>query len=305
MPGLFRSAIVALLCLCPLSVHAEKTVGIVVSGIGGNQSYEEQFSQYGEVVAGALQTIAENADDIVYLHGDAASKAAMLDNMDLLSQLQADTFYLVFIGHGTIDAETWRFNLPGEDLTTEELVAALTGLDHMKQVLVLATSASGAVLETLGQEGRHVVTATKSGGEINFVRFPEYLALAMDSAVADVDRNEILTLSEVFRFANERTQKYYDEQKLLASEHARLLGDSADRIPLARLGSLKLAGDNPAVAELLEQRLLLEDEFIALKARKASFGVAEYYDQLEVLLIDIAKVQQQIDTATGWVGTNE
>jgi len=157
----------------------------------------------------------------------------------------------------------------------------------------------------LSQPGRLVVTATKSGGELNAVRFPEFLAEAMESSVADVDRNELLTLAEVFRYSNEKTQSYYEDRKLLASEHARLTGDEPDRLTLAKLGALRTAKDNPEVATLLEERLVLEDAFIALKARKSDMGVSDYYAELEPLLVSIARLQMRIDSATGWVETNE
>lgn len=282
------------------AAQAQQTVGVVVSGIGGTEAYAEQFVQYGDAVATALRTVSENTDDIIYLSGADVSKESVLNTIKQLGQRSADSFHLVFIGHGTTDSETWRFNIPGPDITTEDLLEALLDVKSAQQLVMIATSASGAVLDVLSQPGRIVVTATKSGGEINLVRFPQFLAEAMESTKADTDRNEILTLDETFRYANEKTQQYYRDQNLLASEHARLSGDNPERMALARLGSLKLAGDDPAVAELLDDRLRLEDEFIALKAKKPEMSTALYYEELETLLVSIARLQRRIDEATGW-----
>ena len=167
-------------------------------------------------------------------------------------------------------------------------------------MIVLADSASGAALDTLAQLGRVLVTATKSGGEINAVRFPGFLAQAMQSDVADYDRNEILTVAEAYRFAEARTREYYEQQKLLASEHSRMRGEQADNIAVALLGSLKDANDDPVVASLLDERLTLEQRFKALRARKTQMPVDEYYDELETLLLSIARLQQSIDETTGW-----
>lgn len=294
---------VALLMVAPLA--NAKSTGLVVTGIGGNEDYAEQFFAQGEVVVDALRTISDNEDDITLLQGDAATREAILNSIEEKATQNSETFFLVLIGHGSVDAETWRFNLPGDDLNTEDLVAALAPVEAVNQLVIVGTSASGALLDTLSQPGRYVVTATKSGGEINAVRFPEFLSKAMESSVADTDRNEILTLAEVYRYTNEKTQGYYEEQKLLASEHARISGESPERIAMARLGSLKTAKDNPEVAELLDKRLILEDEFLALKAQKTSMNTQVFYDELEPLLVSIAKLQQEIDAATGWVEIND
>ncbi len=282
-----------------------KSVGLVVTGIGGNEEYADEFRKQGLSVVEALRSVGDEDQDFVLLSDDAASRDAILEQMQALAKIDAQWFYLVLIGHGTIDAETWRFNLPGDDLTTDDLVAALADISSQEQVVMIGTSASGAVLDILSQPGRHVVTATKSGGELNVVRFPGFFAEAMATTAADTDRNEILTLAEAYRFSNEKTQNYYLDKKLLASEHARLEGEQPDRVALARLGSLKTAKDDPAVAQLLEERLVLEDEFLALKARKPEMDTALYYEELEPLLLAIARLQQKIDSVTGWVDTNE
>ena len=136
------------------------------------------------------------------------------------------------------------------------------------------------------------------------MRFPEYLAAAMEATDADYDRNEILTMAEAFRYASARTQTFYEQQKLLASEHSRLVGDLADDVPVTLLGSLKEAQDDPVVAELLVERLVLEEAFKALTARKPDMAVADFYAELETLLLDIARMQQSIDAVTGWSETD-
>ena len=294
-----------LLCAVFIGLFANGVVmanvtGLVVTGIGGNEDYDEQFEVQGRAVVNALRTVSDRPEDFVLLQAEQATRDALLEQMEKLAELKSDTFFLFLIGHGSSDAETWRFNLPGPDLTTDDLVGALSGVDAATQLLLLGTSASGGMLDILSQPGRYVVTATKSAGEVNAVRFPEYLSKAMESAVADTDRNEILTLAEVFRYTNAQTQGYYEEQNLLASEHARITGHQPERLALARLGSLRNANDDPVVAKLLDERLQLEEEFLALKARKPDMQTAAFYEALEPLLVAIAVLQQKIDDATGW-----
>lgn len=282
-----------------------KTTAIVVTGIGGNDDYAEQFLNHGNTVAQALRSVAEQDVDIELLSGLAANRDAVLERIEYHATQSGDVFMLFLIGHGTVDAETWRFNVPGPDITTDDLISSLAVVTAPKQLIVAATSASGAILDVLSQPGRHVVTATKSGGQVNAVRFPEFLASAMESSVADVDRNEILTLAEVWRYSNEQTQNYYKDKKLIAAEHARINSDAPNDITLARLGALKHAKDNPVVAALLEERLILEAQFASLKSKKPDMETQAYYATLEPLLVSIAKLQQKIDLATGWSDSNE
>ena len=276
---------------------------VVVTGLGGNANYAEQFSNTGTAIYESLQTLDIETDRVVFLD-EKATKENILDAINDVGQRIEDPsvafFSLFLIGHGNADSDGWRFNIAGPDLTTNDIVAALNPLASVQQLVVLASSASGAALDTLAQPGRVVVTATKSGGEVNAVRFPEYLAEALRSAQSDVDRNEILTIAEAFRFAESRTVEYYEQQNLLAPEHARLRGDKATQIPLALLGSLKDASKEPEVAALLAERLVLESRFKTLKEAKPSMSKPDYYRDLELLLLEIARLQQSIDLATGW-----
>ncbi|MFK8078061.1 MAG: hypothetical protein AB8B84_15850 [Granulosicoccus sp.] len=276
---------------------------IVVTGLGGDAHYSEQFSNTGTVVYDSLQTLDVDADRVVFLDETATKNDILKAINDVYPRIEEPSvavFYLFLIGHGNADSEGWRFNVAGPDLTTADIVAALNPLSSVQQLIVLASSASGAALEILSQPGRVVVTATKSGGEINAVRFPEYLAEALRSPQSDIDRNEILTIAEAFRYAESRTVEYYEQQNLLAPEHARLRGDNATDIPLALLGSLKDASKEPEVAALLAERLVLESRFKTLKEAKPSMSKPDYYQELEVLLLEIARLQQSIDFATGW-----
>lgn len=282
---------------------AAQTYAVVVSGLGGESQYTEQFAAAGKVVFDSLQSLDVDEDLIVYLDETATRETILATIDDVAGRINPEepsVFSLFFIGHGNADSDGWRFNVTGPDVTSEDLVASLNPIVASEQLVVLATSASGAALDILAQPQRVVVTATKSGGENNAVKFPEFMALAMGNSEADYDRNEILTIAEVFRFAQYRTAEYYEQQKLLAPEHARLKGESAVDISIALLGSLKNAKNDPAVASLLDERLVLEDAFKLLKSAKTTLTSTDYYTQLEQLLLKIARLQQSIDTATGW-----
>ena len=301
------SCLLLVLSLLVVNAANAETHAVVVNGLGGEESYSETFSNAADSYTRALQTLDSGEERVVQLDESATRDAimsAIRDRIRAMDDNTSATLVVILVGHGTADGSTWRFNVTGPDLTTEDLVEVLNGMSAGRQLLILAASASGAALEALAQPQRVVVTATKSGGEVNAVRFPEYLAAAMETSEADYDRNEILTMAEAFRYASARTKTFYEEQKLLASEHSRLVGDLADDLPVTLLGSLRKAQDDPVVAELLVDRLVLEEAFKALTARKPEMAVADYYAELEALLLDIARMQQSIDAVTGWSETD-
>ena len=297
------------LLLMGLSCQVTATTrALVVAGLGGTLEYNQAFDEHTRQIVGALQTLTASPDDVIYLSGSEASRQSIItafndlaNEVDQLSTSDEpiETFVLVMLGHGNVNRDGWNFNLPGPDLTGVDLVGALAPLNITHQVVVASTSASGALLKPLTQPGRTVITATKSGGESNAVRFSEYFAEAISTDTADVDRNELLSVEEVFIHASNLTARYYDEQNLLASEHPRFESGSESSVTLAKLGALRDAKNNPEVAALLKDRSLLEKTFYEVKARKTETSPSVYYEQLEAVLIDIALLQKQIDSLIG------
>ena len=288
--------------LAPASVSAQN-YAVVVSGLGGESQFTDQFAKTGKAVFESLQSLDVQDDRVVYL-GESATRDTILSAIDdiasRINQDQHSVFSLYLIGHGNADSSGWRFNVSGPDITTEDLIVALNPVKASTQLVVLAASSSGAALDILAQPQRVVVSATKSGGENNAVKFPQFLEQALRVSDADYDRNEILTIAEVFRYVQNQTVQYYEQEKLIAPEHARLKGDNAADIPVSLLGSLQNATDDPVVASLLAERLLLEGSFKKLTSAKSTLSSTDYYAQLEQLLLKIARLQVTIDAATGW-----
>lgn len=289
-------------CLCCAVLPGTAGAGVravVASGLGGTPDYAREFAADARTIGDALATLDSAPGAVTVL--EAPTREALLAALSgAASDAGGDLLALVLVGHGTVDAQGYRFNVPGPDVGAADLVAALSGSVAARELVVVATSASGALLDVLDQPGRALVTATKSGGELNAVRFAHELAAAVADEGADIDRNEILTVGEAFRSADAAVRRWYENENLLAPEHARLVGDGAADIALARLGALAAAGDDPEVARLLDERASLEAEFAALKADKASRPAAGYWDALQEVLLRIARLQRGIDEATGW-----
>ena len=100
--------------------------------------------------------------------------------------------------------------------------------------------------------------------------FTRYWAGALQDAAADTDKNDVISALEAFQYATRKTQEFYTTQKRLATEHALLedtgtgdgarepsplngTGLEARQFALLRIGSVRLASQDPAKRGLLEK----------------------------------------------------
>ena len=221
------------------SAFAQTAATIVVSGLGGNAEYTEQFTRFSDSIAEHAKQLTEDESNVILLQDQQATKQAILDAIALQQQRGSEDAIKIFLlGHGSFDGNEYKFNIPGPDLTGSEILEALNQLPTSQQLLVLATSASGALFEPLQAAHRVVITATKNGRERNAVKFTEHLVTGLADPSADLDKNETISAQELFQYAERAVAKHYENEKLLASEHSRLSGDAADTFELARYGSL-------------------------------------------------------------------
>jgi hypothetical protein len=134
--------------------------------------------------------------------------------------------WLVFIGHETFDGRTAKFNLRGPDISADDLTAILKPCKRPLTVIQCA-SASGPFLNALSVPGRVIITATRSGNEVNATRFGGYLARAIADPAADLDKDGQASLLEAYLLASRQVEQFYKEAGRLATEHA-LLDDNGD-----------------------------------------------------------------------------
>jgi hypothetical protein len=151
---------------------------VLVVGAPGEPEYAEQFSAWA-----ALWTNAAARGGLhVSVVGDATNQPGD-DRQLLLNVLSNEVsqpsgeLWLVLIGHGTYDGRAAKFNLRGPDISGADLAAALKPCQRPLAVIDCA-SASGPFLTALSGSNRVVITATRSGSEVNATRFGGYLAHA-------------------------------------------------------------------------------------------------------------------------------
>ena len=295
---------------------------IVVRGASGTSEYGRLFDSWCD----RWRDAADRGNANFIRIGSAAPgpvAAAKPSDRDLLKTTFNDfaetsdglggaELWVVLVGHGTFDGRTARFNLRGPDVTADELASWLEAVS-CPIVIANCASASAPFLKPLAGPNRVVMTATKSGAEVNFARLGEYLSQAIGDASFDLDKDGQTSLFEAYLSASRRTQEFYDSEGRLATEHA-LLDDNGDgqgvRANLFRgvrqVGKVKgnavvdgrLAHQFHLVRSDVEQKLSpqarrtrdqLEQAVIELRDRKSTFANEDaYYAQLEPLLIQLA-----------------
>ncbi len=271
---------------------------LVVGGLGGEPRYAERFAAQAESLAQAAQrSLGDDDSRVSLLNGDSASRDALTAELQRLAEVTtpADSLAVFLIGHGTHDGAEYKYNLPGPDIDGETLGALLGDVPASRQVVVNATSASGAVLESWLSEGRTLITATKTGGERNATRFSEYWTAALSSDEADANKNGAITAQEAFDFTARMVADSYESEGKLATEHPQLVGEAAGTFNVA------LLEDRIATTEELERLLgeldALEGEVEALRQRREELDGEAYLDELQGLLLELALVQREIDDA--------
>jgi hypothetical protein len=153
-------------------------------------------------------------------------KQRLKEKLDAEAADQTRPLWLVFIGHGTFDRAEAKFNLRDSDISDIELS---TWAKSIKRPLALidCSASSAPFLNRMSAAGRVVITATRTGTEINYARLGEYLAGSIADPTADLDKDGQTSLLEAFVAAAHRTKEFYDTEGRLMTEHS-LIDDNGD-----------------------------------------------------------------------------
>ena len=219
---------------------------LLVVGAPGTTEYGNEFSEWQK----RWESIANTAQLEMKVIGPGGSgeddDRTLLAN-EIETQVESNgsnPLWLIFVGHGTWDGISARFNLVGPDVDARELAKMLKPCKR-PLVVVNCTSSSGPFIDRLSGAGRVVVTATKSGSEQNFARFGGYFAQALSEPGSDLDHDDAVSVREAFLKAATQTGVFYEQEGRIATEHA-MIDDNGDkkgsRVELLR-GTKKLSGE--------------------------------------------------------------
>ena len=287
------------------------TYFVIVAGLGGEPDYEQRFTS----AANDLDRIFKSSTSAGHVSTLSGSQSTAVNFKATLSAVAReakpdDDFVLILVGHGSFDGVEYKFDLVGPDITAAEIAALCDHIPSRRQLIVDTTSSSGGAITALEHPGRAIISATKSGTEKNATVFARFWIEALQDPSADTDKSESISAMEAFLYATKKTAAFYESQKRLATEHA-VFNDSgsanAVREPgdgqgmllstftLLRLGASQQAANDPTKRALLDQKDDLEQKIDTLKYQKAAMDEADYKKQLTDALVELAKVQEQID----------
>ena len=278
-----------------LSVPARsETHALVVAGFGGDADYDQVFNEQAQAIADA---IAAHGTTSLLAASEATRTSLQSAIEDLAAQTGAgDTAIVVMLGHGSFDSRDYRFHVRGPDPTGDDLTRWLAGLDAEHQLIVVATSASGAIFEALQdpEEGSRIVfTATKNGQEQIATVFGRYFAEGLTRTDADTDKNGSISADEAYAYVERALEDHFDADRRLASEHARRT-DAEASIRLARVATATTYD-----VETRSRLETLEDEVVALRAKRSTLPPGEYLEALQALLIEIAMLEAEAEADAG------
>jgi hypothetical protein len=311
--GLWVSAV--LICaLVSAAIPARAgTYWVTVAGLGGEPDYEQRFAATANDLDSILKTSGGDIHSFT-LTGANATRARVEETLAVVARQAKpeDDFVLVLIGHGSFDGVEYKFNLPGPDISGSELASLCDRISAKRQLIVNTSSASGGSIGALERPGRAVIAATKSGTEKNATVFARYWVEALRDPTADLDKNDTISALEAFQYAAGKTASFYEEQKRLATEHA-VFEDTGKNDPvraastesgeglflstfsLIRFGAAQKAFSEPAKRDLLAKKEELEQKIDTLKYQKAAMAQDDYREQLTEALVELAKVQEELD----------
>ncbi len=300
-----------LLALLAAPLHAS-VYYVTVAGLGGEPDYEQRFT---ETAKDLDRTFHAAAGAHVYtLTGAQSTRAKLAETLNAIAReaKPEDDLVVTLIGHGSYDGVEYKFNMVGPDLSAVDLAAMLDRVPARRQLVVDTTSASGGAVAALERPGRAVIAATKSGTEKNATVFARYWSEALQDPTTDTDKSDSISAMEALTYADRKTAAFYETQKRLATEHAVFedtgkgeavkIGAAEGRqgallasMTVVRIGAAQAAMNDPAKHDLMLKKEELEQKIDALKYQKAAMEPGDYKRQLTAALLELAKVQGELE----------
>jgi len=305
---------------------------VIISGLSGEERYRGTFHEWAvSLITAAEERMGIPPARITYLAEDIELDPELVDGRSTAETIESslrnlatratprDRIAIVLIGHGSARGGESRFNLPGPDLTAADFASLLDLFPVQTIALVNTTSSSGDFVAALSGRNRAIITATRDGRQNNETVFAGYFIEAYSQDVADLDKDERVSLLEAYNYAIHEVQRFYESEGRMRTETA-LLDDNGDAEgshepdPAEGDGSLARGfflasspgiaasdaqpgvaeSDDPELRALYERKLALELQIAELRRIKDSMDPEAYLTELEALLIDLALTERAI-----------
>ena len=140
----------------------------------------------------------------------------------------ADRFLFYYVGQANVAAGELRLNLPGADITHEQLAEWLGPIKASSILIVLDCPGAGLAVKALAGEGRIIVAGCTADQHYS-TRFSEYFVPALVENKSDTDSDGKVSLLEAFTSASRQLDDFYRSKGLLKTETP-LLEDNSDGV---------------------------------------------------------------------------
>jgi hypothetical protein len=314
-----RNVVLSIAFVCVASVptaSAADRYALIVAGASGGPEYATQYEKWVHDLASVLVDRMKVAPERVKVLTETTDPAKAATAANVRQQIGAvrkvmsrnDLLLIVLIGHGTYDGVDAKFNLVGADLESAQWAELIGGLPG-RVVVVNTSSASFPFIERLSGPRRVVVTATDSVAQRFDTIFPEFFIKAFAGDEADIDKNSRISIWEAFTAATADVRRYYQRRGQLSTERALLddNGDGVGREAAAKGDDGSLASqvylDEPlpgapptdeVLVQLLQKRAAIEAELDELKVRRSFLKPAEYQQEFERLMVEMARITREV-----------
>ena len=128
-----------------------------------------------------------------------------------------DRFIFYYIGQANVVSDTLRLNLPGPDITHEQLAELINGIEVSSMLIVLDCPGAGLAVKAVAGKGRIVIGACTADQHYS-TQFSKYFVPALIDKGSDVDGNGRISLLEAFTSASRGVDEFYRLQSLLTTE---------------------------------------------------------------------------------------
>lgn len=303
---------------------------LLIGGLGGDAEHTDKFKGYlFDTRKALIESMGFSEENVVVLGENRIIEEFFVDDISNAENIRAqfgalsnkvtlsdDVFVLLF-GHGGYEGGVARLNIPRRDLSQNDFSDLVNSINARRMVFINTASASAPFIEALAGEGRIVITATRTGTQTNETLFPQYLVESLTNPGTDRDKDSRISIAEIFAYAAEKTDQWYEDNGNLATENA-LISDtgSTEGIRIEDLeasgagqvaaftylspGDAALmaagAGGSPEISSWLQEKNQIELDIAELKTQKSDMDTDAYYASLEVLFVRLARGNELLES---------
>ena len=137
-----------------------------------------------------------------------------------------DRLIFYYFGQANVIGENLRMNLPGTDITPEQLALWMKEIKASSMLIVFDCPGSGLAAKAMSGPGRVIIGSCTSEQRYS-TRFSEYFIPALTDSQTDINEDGKISILEAFTQTSKKIDDWYRQKKLLTTETP-VLEDNGD-----------------------------------------------------------------------------